>query len=376
MKKYLSSLILPLIFSLLAGCAHHQSLRTPASESNEASLVYFTTDSLVQNLDEVDPEVRIFLMPGGPFDKHIGLMGATGVLSQFGPFGNRYWQPTAAFRSLGNWQDFQEYLTSIGGPLSENGPYSLTTEAHGNYLSFLEQFAPRVPGYNSQNLWRSLRAGGALHVLGDSGNMSPLSIAGPGGPNGATGLEQDGEGNFIDRDGQVVSDIEVDLEEGKWKAPLSEIYTNNSDNHLISKDSFFARLGEVTRADPTDQITFTSNRSQWLSILLIADYTLDNFELTLRPKGKDTVIATTSNRSLSNFIVIKVPAGTEFDIDVKLKSSGHILPKKSYRLFVNGSTERAKSVPARFHKPYSAKALSFASRVKDNCYTLVGGLLK
>lgn len=336
----------------------------------------FTTDSLVEDLGKLPPEVAFFFNPAGPLNRFNGVVGSAGTLGKFSPYGPYPWSATTAMRSVGNWEALQESLTKLGGPLSENGPYLLMTEAGQGVFDL---YSTSFPGTPLTNLFASLRSGSPLHVLGDAGPLGALSIMGPGGPNGATGFEQRANGEFINGRGEVVHSLDVETRDGLFEAPLYELYSE--DKQLKSPDSFFAMDSKLTRRESEKTISFTNKRNQVISILLISDYTLDDMELTLKAKGSDKVIATTNNQILSNFIIFEAPRGTEFEVTIKLKNSYHMLPKKGFRLFVTGSSERATQFKGPHQRSYKKSLLRFNKSITknllsdENCGQLMRALL-
>jgi hypothetical protein len=117
-----------------------------------------------------------------------------------------------------------------------------------------------------------------------------------------------------------------------------------------------------------------------VSILLISDYTLDDMELSLRAKGTTQKIAATRHPTLANFIVFEAPAMTEFEVDVELKSSTHFLPNKGFRLFVTGSSEKAKIYKGPHQRTYSSSLLKYSKGLKTalknmGCHEIMAGLI-
>jgi|GEM_PF-2721266 len=360
---------LGLLFILIFGCL----------SGHAKSYKVFTTESLVQDSGKLPVEVASFLSPTGPLNKLNGVIGALGTLGAYSPFGNSPINATPYMRSLGNWEDTQRTLTRLGGPLGENGPYIFATELGQSWLDMWGDFFPGSP---ASNLFKSLRAGSPLHILGDAGPLGALSMMGPGGPNGATGFAQTEDGRFINESGNVVHSIDIDTVDGKWEAPLYELYSDADGKKIQSADAFFALATSVKRSNPKKTVSFHNNREQWISVLLIGDYTLDDYELVLRAKGSEEVIATTSQDLLSNFIVFQAPKDTAFEVDVRLKYSGHILPKKKFRLLVTGSSEKAKSFKGPHQRTYSDSLLRYTkSAIKgafknSSCTQLIAPLLK
>ena len=98
------------VLFLVTSCATQQGQRFVASDDE---LVYFTTQSIRENLHDIHPMIQPFFWDNGPFNKLYGVAGAMGTLSRFSPYGNRG-HNVSPYLNFG-WQDFQEFLTSIGG---------------------------------------------------------------------------------------------------------------------------------------------------------------------------------------------------------------------------------------------------------------------
>lgn len=339
-------------------------------------LKVFTTQTLVQDLEKMPPEVAFFFNPAGPLNRYNGVIGSLGTLGRFSPYGSNPWNATPYMRGLGNWEELQRTLTRMGGPLSENGPHILMTEFGQNFLNL---FSESFPGTVPSNLFKSLRAGSPLHILGDAGPLGALSVMGPGGPNGASGLGQTAQGDFVNEAGELQHSMDIMTRDGEWNAPLYELY-QGKENRFNSPDSFFGLEGSLTRSNAKKTVSFTNNRNQMVSILLISDYTLDDMELTLRAKGSKKKIAATRHPTLSNFIVFEAPAFTEFEVDVELKSSLHMLPNKSFRLYVTGSSEKAKVFKGAHQRTFSSSLLRYSKAIKSafksmGCHEIMMGLI-
>jgi len=343
--------------------------------SLSAAYEFFTTDTLVEDAAKLSPEVAFFLNPAGPLSKNIGVSGSFGPLGSLGPLGSSPNNTAYWLRTLGNWEALQDGLDELANPLGRRGPYSLLSDSAQSTFSNWTSLFDNTPG---GHLMRSLQAGSPLHILGSAGPLGPLAGLGPGGPNGATGFSQNSAGEFFNNEGKLVQGIEVETQDGKWKAPLYEMYKAGIDDTVESPDSFFGVESRVNRSNPVKTIGFHNDRKQWVSILLVGDYTLDDFEITLRPKGSTEVLAESHSKILSNFIVFQAPKNAEFEVDVKLKSTAHYLPSKKFRLYVSGASEKARSLKGLqpHQRKYNPKFLKFASKAKaKSCASLFQSVL-
>ena len=245
-----------------------------------------------------------WLNPNGPLNPVVGVSGSRGPLGSLGPFGGTL---TAFFTSLGDWTEFSESLTEARGPLSEMGPLFLASE-------FVQSLSPMQVGYEK------LVAGGVLQSLGNAGALGPLGIAGSLGPHGAHGFKRDRKGNYLDKNNNIVTEINTDS--GIFE--LYELYSQLPKN----LDTSFAYFSN-TRSE--EEISFTSKKTQWINILVINEYDLDRFGIEI-----DGIDLKSNLQTISNSINIKAEEGTKITVKIKLLSSLHFM-NKPFRLFVTGA---------------------------------------
>ncbi len=365
-----------LIFTYSCSRISYKEIKRTPSSSNREKVTFFTTDSIMEDYNNLPLSLKYMFAPGSVFDQRIGITGAVGPLSEFGPLGNNPFNPTYWMRQIGPWVQLRQWLTEHGGPLSQYGPNYL----HSEYIEDLREVFlnyAKSTDINTYNVLKHLMPGGLLHVLGTAGNLSPLSGLSLNGANGATGLQQDFIGNFIDEDGEIIHHLDVDTVDGKWSMPLNELYHPlDTAQNFHSNDAFFGLDGSVNNSNKSYKISFKSNYDQWVSILLVESYTLDDFELIIREKGYGKILTKSSNTINSNFIVAKVPAGTEYEVEVKLKSSLHFLPKKKFRIYISGDAGKMKDIGHQDHH----KEVLLESRVNlsksGSCVTELAEILK
>ncbi|MAZ49727.1 MAG: hypothetical protein CME65_14290 [Halobacteriovoraceae bacterium] len=266
-------------------------------------IVGFSHESAL-NSNLLNAEERFWLNPTGPLNPVVGVTGSRGPLGSLGPFGGVL---TQFFQSLGNWSEFSESLTEAQGPLSEMGPLFLASE-------FSQSLTPLQIGYDK------LVAGGVLHSLGNAGALGPLGIAGPLGPHGAHGFSRDEDGHYKNEASRIVEKIKTPA--GEFE--LYELYTK-----LPEKlDSSFAYFSET---NDEIEVTFKSHKTQWINILILNEYDLDRFGISVSQTNLKSHL-----HSLTNAINIKAEAGTSITVKVKLLSSLHFM-NKPFRLFVTGA---------------------------------------
>lgn len=266
----------------------------------------FSHESLM-NSDELNSGERYWLNPAGPLNPVVGVTGSRGPLGSLGPFGGIL---TQYFQSLGDWSDLSDALTEARGPLSEMGPLFLAGD-------FIQNLAPLQVGYDK------LVAGGALMTLGNAGVMGPLGIAGPLGPHGAHGISRDRSGNYIRENSRRVVN-EVSTPNGKFE--LFELY-ENLPRRLDTSFAYFSETNDQV------EISFKSDKTQWVNILVINEYDLDRFGIKVKGSQYKSEL-----QSLTNAINLKLEAGTTITVQVKLLSSMHFM-NKPFRLYVTGAPD-------------------------------------
>lgn len=283
---------------------------------NAQILKSFTTSSLLESSLRTDEAV--WLSPAGPLSASIGVTGAAGPLGSLGPFGDNFWDASTAMRLVGSWEEFAQVLRLYNGPLSEYGPVFLTTELGDAMMGF--------SSLGSQHL----APGGVLHALGNSGPLGPLGVAGFLGPNGAHGYRRDKIGNYVSEQNKIVKSLKLETHEGRRAFDLYEFYQLKGLNLTQVLDTSFALRGEL-KANDEIVVQIKSTKKQWVNLLLVNEFSLDSFALTVRDQHQ---IISSNSRVLTNFINVFVESGTRLEIRIKLNQSYHFLPSKPFRLFV------------------------------------------
>lgn len=261
----------------------------------------------------------------------LGVTGANGPLGSLGPFGNNFWNATAAFHVVGNWEDFAKALKAMNGPLSKHGPVFLTTELGKAMMSFT----------GSAHL---LAPGGVLHSVGNAGPLGPLGIAGMLGPNGAHGYTRNDKGDFVSKQRKIVKSIKIESHEGEKSFDLYELYRLEKFDLSKIQDTSFALRGVINKSEQVS-LKVKSKVKQWVNVLVVNEYSLDAFHLKVEDESGNWV--SSSENMLSNFVSIKVERGTLLKITLTHAQTGHIY-KKPFRLFVTGS-EGVTEIERPFH---------------------------
>ncbi|THB66811.1 MAG: hypothetical protein D6B27_06000 [Gammaproteobacteria bacterium] len=261
---------------------------------------------------------------------YLGPIGPYGPLGALGPVGNNSWNVSYWMSAIGDWSDWSDDMTDHDGPLSESGPLGpngpLSYQAYNVDLPAINDFG------------KQLQAGGVWSVLGPVGPLGALGPLGPLGPVGAHGYATDYDGAYIEN-GEEVRTVTVDYEGGERDYELFENYDEDYAKSKADNDTSFMVEGYI--AWPyweTDSYTFTSGEDQYVTIVLVPEYQLDDFDIVVKD-ANGNVIAESNTFEYIDWIQIEnVEAGTELTVEVELSGSWHYA-SKDYRVIVTGSTQ-------------------------------------
>jgi hypothetical protein len=265
-----------------------------------------------------------------------GPLGAYGPLGELGPVGDNVWNPStwidAANNSWGSSWDGR----ADGGPLTEAGPLG----SHGPLGDAYIDGAL----FENNEAAQQLRGLGQAAVLGPLGPLGPLGALGPLGPVGAHGFGTDENGSYIDRDGKVQRTIDVFYNDDKTEVrsyELFEKYSEEAAKAMTDNDTSFMVEGGIAYEGrgkyETDEFEFTSNSDQLVTVCVVPEKSLDDFDLEI-VDDKGNVLAKSDSDDLMDWTQLQVKKGTKLKARVKLKDSGHWF-SKTYRLYVVGSGE-------------------------------------
>ena len=317
---------------------------TRAWEQNYSSgYRYYTSmkkvDDLNGNVSSISPAIDNNKIPYGTAADYLedtsclgyyGPMSAYGPLSTLGPIGSNAWNPSywiSAWMDWSNWSDDIQGPLGYSGPLGENGPLS---EYYSGSIFTTNDFA------------RHSRALGVWTPLGPVGPMGALGALGPLGPVGSHGYTTNANGQYL-------SGTTVKRSVTMWynaaqtisrTYDLYENYTESFAKSMTNNDTSFMVHGVSSSYSDEDVYTFKSAVNQVVTIVVVNEKELDDFDLTIL-NSSNTVIATSDEgRYFVDWVQLKVPANTTIKAKVKLYWSGHYL-SSSYRLYVTGSTQYA-----------------------------------
>lgn len=252
-----------------------------------------------------------------------GPLGAYGPLGALGPLGTNVWNPAYWISAAGDWSSWSREMTGLGGPLGERGPLGpmgpLGDEAYFETLPAINDWAKQLQG------------GGVWTVLGPLGPLGPVGPLGPLGPVGAHGYASDEHGRYLDGDREVRT-IRTSFE--PYLFELVEMYDEATATSYAPNDTSFVSLGEIDGGD-ADRYDIKSRHDQFVTIVVVPEKQLDNFDLTIAtPEGR--VLATSHSSSFVDWIQVQAPRGGRMTVEVSLAASGHFLAN-TYRLYVVGA---------------------------------------
>ena len=282
-------------------------------------------EELNKNVDSIIPEIDNFNAMA--YLRKYGPLGKTGPISAYGPLGlsgpiiNNITFDPGFYPFLSNY--FRSFFGSIeNGPLGKDGPY--TKENYYNGTLFLnDSFAVQ------------LRALGLWGILGPIGPLGPVGPLGVLGPNGDHGFSKDKDGNYLNAEGKMVTDISINFSDNsKRKFDLYEYYKD--EEFAKSKkdlDTSFVTKGNLSDDNLYDEYIINNDDKQIVSILVLPTHIFNNFNLELS-NSKGQLIAKSDSKEYINFIQFLAPKDTVYTIRVTTSDKSN-----EYMLYVTGSTE-------------------------------------
>ncbi len=269
---------------------------------------------------------------------YVGPLGPYGPLGTLGPIGDNSWDPSEWISGSVNWDDWVDWMygpLGPSGPLGENGPMSDQYYNGNTYV---------VNDYNAH-----MRGIGYWNSVGPIGPLGAVGALGVLGPVGGHGYTADSNGNYIDSDSNIVRTINMQFSSSPVTYRDYDLYENYDEDFAKSmsdNDTSFMVAGRINDKE-IDSFTFTSDLDQVVSIVLMPEKQLDDFDFTLTDDS-GTVIAESDSYYYIDSIQLKVKAGTTLTANVRHSWTGHVLAK-TYRIFVTGSTEYAKGTNIEGH---------------------------
>lgn len=266
---------------------------------------------------------------------YYGPLGPYGPLGTLGPIGDNTWNVSYWMDTFSTWTDWKDEITGpLGpeGPLGEAGPV-----ANDQYYGILD---PGFTLFQTNDFARHSRGLGIWNAVGPLGPLGALGALGPLGPIGAHGYTANGNGEYVDANGDVKRNITIWYDGSQTEQrtyDLYEKYTEDFAKNMTDNDTSFMVTGKSSSYSDVDTYAFTSSQDQLVSVVIVPEKQLDDFDLTIVDEN-DNVIATSNTGTFIDAVQLKVPAGTTLKAKVTCYWSGHYL-SSTYRLFVTGSTE-------------------------------------
>lgn len=257
---------------------------------------------------------------------YFGPIGSYGPLGVLGPIGDNSWNASNWISAVGDWSDDMsehDAPLSEAGPLGPNGP--LGNQGYNYELPAINDFS------------KQLQAGGVWASLGPVGPLGALGPLGPLGPIGAHGYATDSDGSYVD-DGVVMRTVSVPYLGGVRTYGLVENYDEDYAKNKTDNDTSFMVEGYISHSySELDTYTINSDTAQYVTILLLPEYTLDDFDMVIKD-AEGNVVASSNSGDFVDWIQIPVAANSTLTVEVELYSTAHYWTK-DYRLFVTGSTQ-------------------------------------
>ncbi len=264
---------------------------------------------------------------------YYGPLGPYGPLATLGPIGDNSWNLSywiSGFGDWSNWADSQHGPLSSEGPLGQNGPV-----AENAYYGITD---PGLTLFQTNDFARHSRAMGIWAPVGPLGPLGALGVLGPLGPIGAHGYAANSNGEYINNN-QVARTYDIDFD-GNGNTRTYELYEKYPENYAEAKadnDTSFMVEGTSSSYSDIDTYSFTSAVDQIVTIVVVPEKQLDDFDLTITDANENN-IAVSNTGTFIDWVQIEVPAGTTLKAKIKCYYSGHYL-SSTYRLYVTGSTK-------------------------------------
>ncbi len=263
-----------------------------------------------------------------------GPLGAYGPLGVLGPIGDNSWNLEHWMKELGDWSDHRDDTTgplSPLGPLGENGPVS-----YDQYHGLAD---PGLTLFSTNDFAVQLRALGLWTVVGPIGPLGALGPLGPLGPVGAHGYAQNSDGEYV-HNGDVQRDITINYNAAgdQRTYELFEKYYEAFAEAKVDNDTSFMVIGESETYEDVDTYSFTSAHDQIVTVLLVPEKELDDFDISLKKADGTLIERSDVKRTYMEWIQFKAKAGASFKVEVDCYDSAHS-GTSTYRLIVVGSTQ-------------------------------------
>ena len=272
---------------------------------------------------------------------YYGPLGPYGPLATLGPIGDNSWNVSYWISGMGDWSDWSQDMADLDGPLSAAGPLGQNGPvAEAQYYG---QADPGATLFATNDFAVHTRGQGIWTPLGPIGPLGALGPLGPLGPVGAHGYAANSNGQYLNN-GQVVRNITIPFDNnGTVRSyELVEKYTESFAKSMTNNDTSFMVMGTSSSYSDEDVYTINSASNQLVTVVLVPEKQLDDFDLTILDQNNN-VVAVSNTGTFIDWVQLKVPAGKKLKVKVKCYYSGHYL-SSTYRLNVTGSTANLNQV--------------------------------
>jgi hypothetical protein len=326
-------------------------------------------ETIGRDLSSVEPAVEnadsfhapeSYLGANGPLGP-AGPIGAWGPLGALGPIGRNTWNPSVWVSAVPgtSWDTFCTSDSPLGedGPLGPDGP--LSREAYASLATWTNSSG------EPNDFVEQLQAGGVWTVLGPLGPLGALGPLGPLGPVGShcahegRGFAPDDEGNYVTESGEIVRTVDVPYGRTTRTYELFEHYSEAYATGLADNDTSFMATGSITNVDDeVDTYLIRSRVSQIVTLVLVPENALSDFDVELATTGGETIASSisdgrqllafgvpTNTGNYIDFVQLPVPEGAEVQVRVTAWRVMRTFP--TYRLIVVGATEAFQSTEIR-----------------------------
>ncbi len=302
----------------------------------------YTTMKEVYNLSydvsSILPSIDDSKIPYGDADDYLGNDGPLGYYGPLGPYG-----PLATLGPIGDntwnasyWMSAWAY-DDVTGPLGPNGPLGEDGPVAGNQYYGIED--PGLTLFQTNDFAVHSRALGVWAPVGPIGPLGALGALGPLGPVGAHGYSDNTNGEYVDSNNVVKRNVTMWFDAAQTTQrtyELYEVYPEAFAEAKTDNDTSFMAEGHSSSYSDEDIYEFTSATHQVVTITLVPEKQLDDFDLVIRDENGN-LVAYSDTTTFIDWVQLKVPSGTKLKAYVKCYYSGHTLAS-TYRLYVNGST--------------------------------------
>lgn len=269
---------------------------------------------------------------------YYGPIGPYGPLGLLGPTGDNVWNADHYTTGSFAWADWSKDLDREDRPLSSDGPLG-----HKGPLN-PELWDAQASAALSSDFVKHLGPGAIYAPLGPIGVSGALGPLGPLGPIGAHGYKRGDDGDYLPEEG-VCADapdgfqeppcrrVQVDWDgSGDLRTyELFEHYTEERAAEMGDNDTSFMVVGRARKDEP-DTFTFTSNQSQWVTVMVVPEYAKYPFVQAMAVLGQSALLGyeVPSTVSIPHLVTgIGVPQSydhrasfDDFDLQVALSQDG------------------------------------------------------